>query len=215
MSYPAISLATATVGRHRCPQKRLQTARQPPVYTNSSPDHRACNSLTPSAVLTPSIPVHRWIRVKSSTGKLQDSDCRTRGQWSSGDGTAGPLLLRCLSAPEGFDCHVACRDIRRLSRLRCRPSRRHARRPHRAGLRLPCRCTIGRYASAMGAPTWPRTSTGPRPAYGPRPVFTLRAWPVRLPTLCDSDATSAHTRHGTSSAKGHSASIVTNSPHTV
>ena len=45
--YPAISLATATVGRHRCPQKRLQTARQPPVYPNSSPDHRACNSLTP------------------------------------------------------------------------------------------------------------------------------------------------------------------------
>ena len=39
--------ATATVGRHRCPQKRLQTARQPPVYPSSSPDHRACNSLTP------------------------------------------------------------------------------------------------------------------------------------------------------------------------
>ena len=47
VSYPAISLSTATVGRHRCPQKRLQTARQPPVYPNSSPDHRACNSLTP------------------------------------------------------------------------------------------------------------------------------------------------------------------------
>ena len=47
MSYPAIWLATATVGRHRCPQKRLQTARQPPVYPNSSPDHHACNSLTP------------------------------------------------------------------------------------------------------------------------------------------------------------------------
>ena len=39
--YPAISLATATVGRHRCPPNRLQTARQPPVYPNSSPDHRA------------------------------------------------------------------------------------------------------------------------------------------------------------------------------
>ena len=34
MSYPAISLTTATVGRHRCPQKRLQTARQPPVSPN-------------------------------------------------------------------------------------------------------------------------------------------------------------------------------------
>ncbi len=47
MSYPAISLATATAGRHRRPQKRLQTPRQPPVYPNSSPEHRACNSLTP------------------------------------------------------------------------------------------------------------------------------------------------------------------------
>ena len=37
----------ATAGRQRRPQKRLQTARQPPVYPNSSPDHRACNSLTP------------------------------------------------------------------------------------------------------------------------------------------------------------------------
>ena len=46
-SSPAISLTTAAAGRHRCPQKRLQTARQPPVYPNSSPDHRACNSLTP------------------------------------------------------------------------------------------------------------------------------------------------------------------------
>ena len=47
MPCPAISLTTATVGRHRRPQKRLQAARQPPVYLNSSPDHRACNSLTP------------------------------------------------------------------------------------------------------------------------------------------------------------------------
>ena len=63
MSYPAISLATATVGRYRCPQKRLQTARQPPVYPNSSP--RIIAPVTPSppsAALTPSIPVHRWIR---------------------------------------------------------------------------------------------------------------------------------------------------------
>ena len=72
LDYPAISLATATVGCHRCPQKRLQTARQPPVYTNSSPDHRACNSLTPSAVLTPSIPVHRWIRAKKPVVRYHD-----------------------------------------------------------------------------------------------------------------------------------------------
>ena len=47
MSYPAISLTTAIAGRHRRPQKRLQTPRQPPVYPNSIPDYRACNSLTP------------------------------------------------------------------------------------------------------------------------------------------------------------------------
>ena len=66
MSYPAISLATATVGRYRCPQKRLQTARQPPVYPNSSP--RIIAPVTPSppsAALTPSIPVHRWIRANT------------------------------------------------------------------------------------------------------------------------------------------------------
>ena len=69
MSYPAISLATATVGRYRCPQKRLQTARQPPVYPNSSP--RIIAPVTPSppsAALTPSIPVHRWIRVYTRSG---------------------------------------------------------------------------------------------------------------------------------------------------
>ena len=47
VSYPALSLTTATIGRHRCPQKRLQTTRKSPVYPISSPDHRACNSLTP------------------------------------------------------------------------------------------------------------------------------------------------------------------------
>ena len=47
MSYPAISLATATAYRHRRPPKRLQTARQPPIHPNSSPDHRFCNFLTP------------------------------------------------------------------------------------------------------------------------------------------------------------------------
>ena len=52
MSYPAISLTTATVGRHRCPQKRLQTARQPPVSPNRA---RTIASVTSS-------PPFRWIR---------------------------------------------------------------------------------------------------------------------------------------------------------
>ena len=75
MSYPAISLATATVGRYRCPQKRLQTARQPPVYPNSSP--RIIAPVTPSppsAALTPSIPVHRWIRAYYNTKESVDGE---------------------------------------------------------------------------------------------------------------------------------------------
>ena len=33
--------------RHRRPQDRLQAARRSPAYPNTSPDNRACNSLTP------------------------------------------------------------------------------------------------------------------------------------------------------------------------
>ena len=50
MPYPAISLTTATVSRHRRPPKRLQIAAKPPIYPNSSPDHRFCNFLTPLPV---------------------------------------------------------------------------------------------------------------------------------------------------------------------
>ena len=90
MSYPAISLATATVGRYRCPQKRLQTARQPPVYPNSSP--RIIAPVTPSppsAALTPSIPVHRWIRVKIRQGV---EELGYSGRWERADHL--PVLLR-------------------------------------------------------------------------------------------------------------------------
>ena len=54
--------------RHWRPQKRLQTARQPPVYPNSSPDHRACNSLTPFRCPRA---VHRWIRAKTNPCKAE------------------------------------------------------------------------------------------------------------------------------------------------
>ena len=65
VSYPAISLSTATAGRHRRPQKRLQTARQPPILPEFEPgSSRLQLPHPPSAVLTPSIPVHRWIRGK-------------------------------------------------------------------------------------------------------------------------------------------------------
>ena len=65
MSYPAISLATATVSRHRRPQKRLQTARQPPVYPSSSPDYRAC---TPSPPFRCPHAVHPCPSVDSGLG---------------------------------------------------------------------------------------------------------------------------------------------------
>ena len=46
------------------PPKLPADRRQPLIYQNSSPDHpRLLLPLTPSSVLTPSIPVHRWIRV--------------------------------------------------------------------------------------------------------------------------------------------------------
>ena len=86
MSYPAISLATATVSRHRRPQKRLQTARQPPVYPSSSPDYRACTPSPPSVVLTLSIRVHRWIRDQGfgrpRKPRLRDGQRRTMEQRS-------------------------------------------------------------------------------------------------------------------------------------
>ena len=45
--------------------RRLKTLRRPPIYPKS-PGHLPCSSLThpPSAALTPSIRVLRWIRVK-------------------------------------------------------------------------------------------------------------------------------------------------------
>ena len=78
VSYPAISLATATADRHRCPQKRLQTARKPPAYPNSSPDHRACNSLTPFHCPRA---VHRWIRSKPKPRW----DAHLKSTWRRGD----------------------------------------------------------------------------------------------------------------------------------
>ena len=65
MSYPAISLSTATVGRHRCPQN---ACRPPANLPSTQIRARIIAPVTPSppsAVLTPSIPVLRWIRAKA------------------------------------------------------------------------------------------------------------------------------------------------------
>ena len=94
MSYPAIWLATATVGRHRCPQKRLQTARQPPVYPNSSPDHHACNSLTPFRcphVVHPCQSVDSGLRAAEPTAMDHCYDIAPPARDSKGNSFGGGL----------------------------------------------------------------------------------------------------------------------------
>ena len=53
MSYPAISLTTATVGRHRHPQKRLQTAADPASTRIRAPTIHVCYFLSPLLVSSP------------------------------------------------------------------------------------------------------------------------------------------------------------------
>ena len=53
MSYPAISLTTATVGRHRHPQKRLQTAADPASTRIRAPTIHVCYFLSPLPVSSP------------------------------------------------------------------------------------------------------------------------------------------------------------------
>ena len=58
--------------------RRLKTVRRPPIYPKT-PGHLPCSSLThpPSAVLTPSIRVLRWIRAKEVT--LRDREVTSNG----------------------------------------------------------------------------------------------------------------------------------------
>ena len=122
MSYPAISLATATVGRHRCPHKRLHTARQPPVYPNSSPDHHACNSLTPFRCPHAVHPwskngIHLLLRNEAYTGALV---------WGlSGKGKDEPV--RVENAFTAIVPKAQFRRVKRLMRSRA-PKRTHPRR---------------------------------------------------------------------------------------
>ena len=52
------------VDRHRRPQERLQAARRPPAYPNQARIIAPVTPSHPSAVLTPSTCVNRWIRAK-------------------------------------------------------------------------------------------------------------------------------------------------------
>ena len=73
------------VDRHRRPQERLQAARRPPAYPNQARIIAPVTPSHPSAVLTPSTCMNRWIRVKAGSP-----------QWTGGDdqritGGARPL----------------------------------------------------------------------------------------------------------------------------
>ena len=54
------------VDRHRRPQERLQAARRPPAYPNQARIIAPVTPSHPSAVLTPSTCMNRWIRAKPS-----------------------------------------------------------------------------------------------------------------------------------------------------
>ena len=71
VSYPAISLTTATVGRHRHPQKRLQTAADPASTRIRAPTIHVCYFLSPLPVSSP--------RPSLSIGGfgLRCDDCKT------------------------------------------------------------------------------------------------------------------------------------------
>ena len=65
------------VDRHRRPQERLQAARRPPAYPNQARIIAPVTPSHPSAVLTPSTCMNRWIRAKvaSATSYLLDGKC--------------------------------------------------------------------------------------------------------------------------------------------
>ena len=92
------------VDRHRRPQERLQAARRPPAYPNQARIIAPVTPSHPSAVLTPSTCMNRWIRAKLSR-QLTDrriqkqragvrTALQTRGWtvdvfWSDGDPAKG------------------------------------------------------------------------------------------------------------------------------
>ena len=67
VSYPAISLTTANVGRHRHPQKRFQTATN---LQSTRIRARTVASVTSSPPFQCPHAVHRWIRAKAKAGMI-------------------------------------------------------------------------------------------------------------------------------------------------
>ena len=106
VSYLAISLITATAGRHRRPQKRLQTARRTSHLPQWSPGYLPCSSLTPSsAVLTPSIGVLRWIRAYIRTSQRKVRNSVRVGPSATWD-PMGALMCERPHSPTGRDSNL-------------------------------------------------------------------------------------------------------------
>ena len=84
------------VDRHRRPQERLQAARRPPAYPNQARIIAPVTPSHPSAVLTPSTCMNRWIRANQAASPRPRSLPLNNGSPGS--------LRRLAAAPrrEGF-----------------------------------------------------------------------------------------------------------------
>ena len=71
------------VDRHRRPQERLQAARRPPAYPNQARIIAPVTPSHPSAVLTPSTCMNRWIRGKTCIWARRDASRGIDGGWGS------------------------------------------------------------------------------------------------------------------------------------
>ena len=180
MSYPAISLATATAGRHRRPQKRLQTAANLPSTRIRARIIAPVTPSPPSAVLTPSIPVHRWIRAKrGDTGgagqPLQPENAVALQQRIERGDTAG--------AGQSLQPARAGPQLQRVERVCAKqpgiPGAARWRRP--APLLKPRALSRGRTAyRPEGAPIacWLSRTALPRNGYQPLPSSASRSTAV-------------------------------------
>ena len=130
VSYPAISLTTATVGRHRHPQKRLQTAADPASTRIRAPTIHVCYFLSPLPVSSPrpslSIGGFGFNERQFGVFKRRSGSCRgawrCRGRGGRRCRSRGHGSRRC----RGHDCYSSNRGRQicrnggfRGSRCRC------------------------------------------------------------------------------------------------
>ena len=90
------------VDRHRRPQERLQAARRPPAYPNQARIIAPVTPSHPSAVLTPSTCMNRWIRANAALYRIVvvrlRHDRRTKAYMGrrTAEGMSKAEVIRCL-----------------------------------------------------------------------------------------------------------------------